>query len=41
MDKIQNTTGKLIQASHEMSATINSLKEEARNLLSELQKFNV
>jgi methyl-accepting chemotaxis protein len=41
MDKIQNTTGKLIQASHEMSAAINSLKEEARNLLSELQKFNV
>ncbi|HXX80313.1 MAG TPA: methyl-accepting chemotaxis protein, partial [Thermodesulfovibrionales bacterium] len=41
MDKIQNTTGKLIQVSHEMSAAINSLKDEARNLLSELQKFNV
>lgn len=41
MNKIQNTTGKLIQSSHEMSSAINSLKEEARNLLSELQKFSV
>ncbi|HXX58362.1 MAG TPA: methyl-accepting chemotaxis protein [Thermodesulfovibrionales bacterium] len=41
MDKIQNTTGNLIDSADAMSAGISSLKEEAQNLLLELQKFTV
>lgn len=41
MDKIQSTTGKLVSSAHEMNAAISALKEEAQNLLSELEKFSV
>jgi methyl-accepting chemotaxis protein len=41
MEKIQNSTGQLITASHEMNTVINSLKEDAMNLLLELKKFKV
>ncbi len=41
MEKILNTTGNLIQSSNEMNTVINSLKEEAVNLIEELQKFRV
>jgi methyl-accepting chemotaxis protein len=41
MEKIRSTTGKLIESSTEMSVVINSLKDEALNLLLELQKFRV
>lgn len=41
MEKIHNSTGELITASHQMNAVINSLKEEAMNLLLELKKFKV
>jgi methyl-accepting chemotaxis protein len=41
MDKIQGTTGNLLHSSNEMNAIINALKEDAQNLLSELQKFKV
>ncbi len=39
MEKIRSTTGKLIESSTEMSVVITSLKDEALNLLLELQKF--
>jgi methyl-accepting chemotaxis protein len=41
MEKIRNTTGKLVESSTEMSVVINSLKDEALNLVLELQKFKV
>lgn len=41
MEKILNTTSNLIQSSNEMNSVINSLKEEAVNLIEELQKFKV
>jgi methyl-accepting chemotaxis protein len=41
MEMIRGTTGKLVNSSHEMSTVINSLKEEALHLLTELQKFKV
>ncbi len=41
MEKIRNTTDNLMQSSTEMSVVINSLKDEALNLLLELQKFRV
>ena len=41
MEKIRNATDKLIGSSNDMSAVINSLKEEAVNLLTELQTFKV
>lgn len=41
MEKILNTTSNLIQSSNEMNSVINSLKEEAVNLIEELHKFKV
>lgn len=41
MEKIHSTTGKLIGSSHEMNEVINSLKDEALNLLAEIKKFKV
>lgn len=41
MEKILNTTSNLIQSSNEMNSVITSLKEEAVNLIEELQKFKV
>jgi methyl-accepting chemotaxis protein len=41
MNKIQSATGKLILSSNELNTVINSLKEEANNLLGELHKFKV
>jgi len=41
MEKIRNTTGGLIDSSNDMNAVISSLKDEALNLLTELQKFKV
>lgn len=41
MGKIQETTVRLVGSSNAMNAAISSLKEEAQNLLSELQKFKV
>jgi len=41
MEKIHLTSDKLISSGDEMNAVVNSLKEEALNLLKELQKFKV
>jgi methyl-accepting chemotaxis protein len=41
MEKIRSTTDKLIESSNEMSVVINSLKDEALNLVRELQNFKV
>jgi methyl-accepting chemotaxis protein len=41
MEKITNTTSKLVTSSNDMNAVITSLKEEALNLITELQKFKV
>jgi methyl-accepting chemotaxis protein len=41
MEKIRSTTDKLIESSNEMSLVITSLKDEALNLVLELQKFKV
>jgi methyl-accepting chemotaxis protein len=41
MEKIRNTTGRLISSSHDMNAVVSSLKEDAFNLLVELKKFKV
>ncbi|MEJ2695025.1 MAG: methyl-accepting chemotaxis protein [Candidatus Sulfobium sp.] len=41
MEKIRSTTDNLIGSSNDMNAVITSLKEEALNLLTELQKFQV
>ncbi len=41
IDKIKSSTGKLVDTSNSMSTTINSLKEEAENLLFELRKFKI
>ena len=41
MEKIRNTTGRLISSSHDMNAAVSSLKEDAFNLLVELKKFKV
>lgn len=41
MEKIRSTTDNLIGSSNDMNSVITSLKEEALNLLTELQKFKV
>ncbi|MDP3297335.1 MAG: methyl-accepting chemotaxis protein [Thermodesulfovibrionia bacterium] len=41
MEKIRNTTGNLTTSSNEMYEAVNSLKDEALNLLAELKKFKV
>jgi len=41
MEKIRLTTDELINSSHDMNVVIGSLKEEAVNLLKEMQKFTV
>lgn len=41
MEKIRNTADNLIGSSNDMNSVITSLKEEALNLLTELQKFKV
>jgi len=41
MERIRNTTGNLTTSSNEMYEAINSLKDEALNLLAELKKFKV
>ncbi len=41
MEKIRNTTGRLISSAHDMNAVVSSLKEDAFNLLVELKKFKV
>ncbi|MGD0886105.1 MAG: methyl-accepting chemotaxis protein [Thermodesulfovibrionales bacterium] len=41
MERVQTTTGTLIDSSEEMSSAINSLQEEARRLLQELKRFEV
>ena len=41
MEKIRETTGRLISSSHDMNAVVSSLKEDAFNLLVELKKFKV
>ncbi|MGD1074820.1 MAG: methyl-accepting chemotaxis protein [Thermodesulfovibrionales bacterium] len=41
MDRVQTTTGTLIDSSEEMNSAINSLQEEARRLLQELKRFEV
>ena len=41
MEKIRNTTGRLINSSNDMNAVVSSLKEDAFNLLVELKKFKV
>lgn len=41
MEQIRNAAGKLISSAHEMNAVIGSLKDDALDLLTELQKFKV
>lgn len=41
IDSIKDSTDKLVSTSNGMATTINSLKEEAENLLSELRKFKI
>jgi len=41
MEKVSNTSDKLILSSNELNSVINALKEEALNLISELEKFKV
>lgn len=41
MEKIRSSADKLTVSSHDMSAVIASLKEEALNLITELQRFKV
>jgi methyl-accepting chemotaxis protein len=41
MEKIRNTTGRLINSSNDMNEVVGSLKEDAFNLLVELKKFKV
>jgi methyl-accepting chemotaxis protein len=41
IDVIKDSTNKLVSTSNDMSSTVNSLKEEADNLLSEIRKFKI